>query len=215
MTLTTEEIAGVFSFELTGWLRGEATASVVKVATQHPPLPHREQRAVVAAGLAAANTGAPVICHSETLAAAREQLRLLTDGTGLDPERIVLGHLDTAGNGAGEVAELAVTGAWIGLDRFGRSELTAEADRLALLEGLAERSVLDSVLVSHDAVLHHAGRGALQQPVPYNHALHFHLGVRPELLKRGFSTAQVSGLESGNFARFFGLQTAATAMCCD
>ena len=121
---------------------------VIKLGASYHRVKPFEAKAFEAGAAAHADTGAPVCVHTEhgTMGLALvERLQAL----GVDPESVVLAHLDRNPD-AGEHAETAAAGAWLQLDGPGRTKYWPDSTILALIAELAERGFAGRLLLGGD-----------------------------------------------------------------
>jgi phosphotriesterase-related protein len=125
-------------------------AGFLKCAVERHGLIGDIPRILEAIALAAVETGAPVMVH--TNAAARTGLAALEalTGHGVQPQRIVIAHAGDS-NDLGYLRAIADTGAWLGCDRFGIEHFNPLADRIRTLLALLAEGYGDRVHLSHDA----------------------------------------------------------------
>ncbi|HSL77820.1 MAG TPA: hypothetical protein VK867_12815 [Candidatus Limnocylindrales bacterium] len=123
-------------------------AGVIKVAGSEDGLSERDQRVFVAAALAQARTGAPILTHCDRGTGGLDQVRALTDG-GAAAANVALSHVDKVVD-RGYHRELAATGVTLEYDgsfRWG----DGDNGTLRLLEWMAEDALLDHVVLGMDA----------------------------------------------------------------
>jgi phosphotriesterase-related protein len=125
-------------------------AAFLKCAVESHGMIGDVPRILAAIAAASVETGAPVMVH--TNAAERTGLLALEALTrdGVDPSRIVIAHMGDS-NDMGYLREVAQSGAWLGLDRFGIDHFNPLADRISTLLALLEAGYGDRVQLSHDA----------------------------------------------------------------
>lgn len=128
--------------------RSTARPGVIKVATSKDAPTELERRLLVAVGLAAAETGLPVITHTETVAGARAQLAALA-AHGVPADRVILSHMDRHADAA-ELAELCRTGATVCLDWLGRTDRRPDEVIVRLAASLVEAGLGDRVVLGQD-----------------------------------------------------------------
>jgi len=125
-------------------------AAFLKCAVESHGMIGDVPRILAAIAAASVETGAPVMVH--TNAAERTGLLALEALTrdGVDPSRMVIAHMGDS-NDMGYLREVAQSGAWLGLDRFGIDHFNPLADRISTLLALLEDGYGDRVHLSHDA----------------------------------------------------------------
>jgi phosphotriesterase-related protein len=159
-------------------------------------------RILEAVALAAVETGAPVMVH--TNAAARtglDALETLT-GRGVKPERIVIAHAGDS-NDLGYVRAIADTGAWLGCDRFGIEHFNPLTDRIKTLLALLGEGYGNRMHLSHDAACFYdfmVGDPAFADEKP--DYLLITNQVLPALRDQGVTQAQIDEMMVANPRRF-------------
>ncbi|MEE6273309.1 phosphotriesterase family protein [Georgenia wangjunii] len=150
--------------DLTVGLDGtDALAGVIGEVGTHGDEPSTAERvSLLAAGRAAVATGRPVSTHAHLGRGALAQLDLLL-GTGVEPQRISIGHQDLTDATAQHVA-LAEAGAYVAFDTAGKDSYQPDGVRLRLVLALLERGLGRHVLLSNDISRHgyltaHGGQG--------------------------------------------------------
>jgi len=125
-------------------------AAFLKCAVERHGLIGDIPRIVEAIAMAAVETGAPVMVH--TNAEQRTGLLALDALTrhGVDPTRIVIAHMGDS-NDLGYLRRVAQAGAWLGCDRFGIDHFNPLADRIRTLVALVQEGFADRIHLSHDA----------------------------------------------------------------
>jgi phosphotriesterase-related protein len=177
-------------------------AGFLKCAVERHGLIGDIPRILQAIALAAVETGAPVMVH--TNAAARtglDALETLT-GHGVKPERIVIAHAGDS-NDLGYLRAIADTGAWLGCDRFGIEHFNPLADRIRTLVALLAEGYGDRVHLSHDAACFldfMIGDPAFANEKP--DYLLITNQVLPALREQGVTQAQIDEMMIANPARF-------------
>jgi phosphotriesterase-related protein len=125
-------------------------AAFLKCAVEEYGLVGDVPRMLATIAAAGVETGAPVMVH--TNAEHRTgllALKALTDA-GVDPSRIVIAHAGDS-NDMDYLRELAQSGAWLGMDRFGIDHFNLTADRVRTLSKMVDEGYIDQLHVSHDA----------------------------------------------------------------
>ena len=153
-----------------------------------------ERRVFEAAAEAHWMTGAPISTHSEQGTWAAEQARLLIE-LGVEPGRILLGHLDLRPDLA-YLLEVLSTGVSIGIDQIGKAKYLPDEERLDLILSLIERGHIERLFLSGDIARRSGwavagGKGLVYIPVEVSTALR----------DRGLSTSQIRTLLVGNPSR--------------
>jgi phosphotriesterase-related protein len=130
---------------------------VIKVATGLNCISSVEEAVLRAAARASKETGLPIITHTEDGTMGPEQAALLI-GEGVDPRRIMIGHM--CGNPSLQY-QMAVLnqGVNIAFDRFGLEMFLPDKIRIATLIGLLGTGFEDRIMLSHDCIACSSGRG--------------------------------------------------------
>jgi phosphotriesterase-related protein len=165
-------------------------------------------RILSAVALAAVETGAPVMVH--TNASAKTGLLALDALTkdGVDPTRIVIAHAGDS-NDLDYLRALAGTGAWLGCDRFNIPHFNPDADRIETLTKLVEEGHARQIHLSHDAACFYdfmVGDPNFADERP--DYLHIWTTILPALLGAGLTQAQIDEMTVENPRRFFAGATA-------
>ncbi len=105
-----------------------------------------EEAAARAAARVAVDSGHPVSTHTGLGTMAHEQLDLV-ESEGLDPKRVIVGHLDRRLDWA-YLLSLARRGAWLSFDRIGDARTNPDSARAKMLLDLAEAGYGGQLLVS-------------------------------------------------------------------
>lgn len=127
---------------------GAIRAGVIGEVGSSQSITPRERRVLGAAAHAQLVTGAAIVTHTQEGRGALEQLDLLL-ALGVDPARVVVGHLDCAGD-AGIAQEVARRGANVGYDRIGLAQYVPDAARAAEVLRLIDVGYAEQVLLSGD-----------------------------------------------------------------
>ena len=181
-----------------------AKAAFLKCAVERHGLVGDVPRIVEAIAMAATETGAPVMVH--TNAEQRTGLLALDALTrhGVDPGRIVIAHMGDS-NDLHYVKRVADAGAWIGCDRFGIDHFNPLADRIRTLIALVQEGYADSIHLSHDAACFldfFIGNPFFADEKP--DYLLISNEVLPTLLEGGVTQEQIDQMMVSNPVRFFG-----------
>ncbi len=203
-----EEMAAVLVSELTDGVQGTAARAGIigEVGSGGgEDFTRLERRLFQAAALAHRATGATVSTHTFAGRLGLRQVRLL-EGAGVDPSRIVIGHLDSGESLAVDWPyhlEIARTGASVAYDLVGREGeagglffFASDEHRVRGVLELVAAGFIRQILLSEDVCrkfrLHrHGGTG-------YDHLLRTFV---PMLLEAGLSEAEVSTILVENPSR--------------
>ena len=200
-----DAIAALFVRELREGINDTGVkAAFLKCAVEAHGLVGDVPRILAAVAAASVETGAPVMVH--TNAEARTGLAALETLTaaGVDPARIVIAHMGDS-NDMAYLREVAASGAWLGLDRFGIEHFNPNAERVATLLALLGEGHGGRVHLSHDA----ACFMDFMQGDPFFAGaeadyLLITREIVPALLAGGASEADIEQMMVDNPRRFFG-----------
>ena len=146
-----EAIADVFIREIREGIDDTGIkAAFLKCAIERHGLVGDVPRILEAVAIAAVQTGAPVMVHTN---AEQRTGRLALDALtrhGVDPGRIVIAHMGDS-NELDYLRTIAHAGAWLGCDRFGIDHFNPLADRIRTLIALIGEGFADRIHLSHDA----------------------------------------------------------------
>jgi phosphotriesterase-related protein len=178
-------------------------AAFLKCAVERHGVIGDVPRILEAIALAANETGAPVMVHTN----AEERTGLLAlealIGHGVDPARIVIAHAGDS-NDLEYLHAIAASGAWLGCDRFGIDHFNPLADRIRTLTTLIEQGYADRIHLSHDAACFFdfmVGDPAFADEHP--DYLLISNRVLPALRDAGVSDAQIDQMMLANPVAFF------------
>jgi len=154
---TVEALTAIFVRELTEGIDDSGVkAAFIKCAVEEHGLVGDVPRILAAVAAAAAETGAPVMAH--TNGAARSGLVSLEALTaaGVPPEKLVIAHVGDS-NDLDHIRRLAASGAYLGWDRFNIEHFNPDANRIeTLCAALAAGDVgVDQIHFSHDGATFH------------------------------------------------------------
>jgi phosphotriesterase-related protein len=178
-------------------------AAFLKCAVEQHGLVGDVPRILAAIALAAVETGAPVMVH--TNAAAKTGLLALDALTkhGVDPERIVIAHAGDS-NDMEYLKEIAATGAMLGCDRFNIPHFNPDENRIETLVKLLELGYGDRIHLGHDGACFYdfmTGDPNFANEKP--DYLHIGRTIVPALLAAGVAQEQIDAIFTGAPRRFF------------
>lgn len=127
---------------------GDIKPGIITFGTSLDDITPLEKVAAQAAASVAVVTGYPVTTHTEAGTMAHEQLDLV-ESEGLDPSRVILGHLDRRLD-LPYLLSIARRGAWMSFDQIGKSRYGPDAPKAAMLVALADAGYEDQLLISQD-----------------------------------------------------------------
>jgi phosphotriesterase-related protein len=200
-----EAIADLFVREIREGINDTGIkAAFLKCAVERHGLVGDVPRIIEAIAMAATETGAPVMVH--TNAEQRTGLLALDALTrhGVDPGRVVIAHMGDS-NDLHYLKRIADAGAWLGCDRFGIDHFNPLADRIRTLIALVQEGYADQIHLSHDAACFldfFTGNPFFANEKP--DYLLISNRVLPALLEGGVTQQQIDQMMVANPARFFG-----------
>jgi phosphotriesterase-related protein len=202
-----EDIAELFIKELTEGIGDTGIkAGIIKVATGPGEINDYERNILLAAAIAAKETGAPITTHTSEGQLGDQQQSILVE-EGVPAHKIIIGH--SCGSTDHDYhMRIAGQGSYLGFDRFGIEPLVSDADRTKALMALINKGMGEQIIVSHDSVW--CWRGG-QIPSPEVKAymdsmlnpFHFHDKIIPMLKSMGADDLQIEMLLKDNPRRFF------------
>jgi phosphotriesterase-related protein len=189
-------------------------AGLLKCAIDAPGLTPGVERVLRAVAAAHVRTGAPITVHTNPHNRSGLDVQRIFGESGVDPNRVVLGHSGDTTD-LDYLSTLLAGGGYLGLDRFGLDLLLPFEQRVETVAELCRRGHVEQLLLSHDASCYidwfpiEAKRAAL----PNWHYTHIHDDVLPALRDRGVSDEQITTMLVENPRRYFaaGRSPAATA----
>lgn len=145
-----EELCDVFEKEALEGIDGtEIKAGIIgEVASGMKEMAPSEEKVLIAAAMASVRTGLAVTTHCQMGQLAMEQSGILQE-KGMDPDKIILGHLDLADDRDYYVKVLD-TGVNIGFDTIGKSPYLSDEIRAGNLIWLLEKGYEDHIVLSQD-----------------------------------------------------------------
>lgn len=178
--------------------------AILKCAIDEAGLTEHVERVVRSVCRVHKETGTPVCVHtSAPHERGRDALRVLAEEE-VDPTRVMLAHCGDSTD-LKYLAELAASGALLGMDRFGLDVLLPFEERVATVVAMCERGHAEQMVLSQDAscFTDWFPPGLREQVSPNWHYLHVVNDVVPELLQRGVSQEQVDRMLRENPREFF------------
>lgn len=177
-------------------------AAFLKCAVEEHGLVGDIPKLLDAVAIAALETGAPVMVHTNARAGTGTLALEALTGRGVDPERIVVAHAGDS-NDLHYLREIAESGAILGFDRFNIPHFNPDADRIRTLLALLEDGYGDRIHLSHDGACFYdfmVGDPNFADARPSY--LHLATKILPVLRERGVTEAQLDELTIDNPRRF-------------
>lgn len=183
---------------------------IFKTAVDEPGITDYNRKMLHITGEAAGESGLPVFCHTcPSLKLGDEALALLLE-TGLDPNRIIIGHSGDSGD-VDYLESLLEKGVWLGMDRFDPPcEFFASFEvRTKTVAELCRRGWAHRLFLAHDAAAHlgfydYWGRhkDSIREKAPGKFT-EIHRNVLPELRRLGVSQEDIDRMLIHNPRNFF------------
>jgi phosphotriesterase-related protein len=200
---TVEALAGFFVHELTEGIADTGVkAAFIKFAVEEHGLVGDVPRIVAAVAAAHAETGSPVMVHTNAAAqSGLVALEALTEA-GVDPAKLVIAHVGDS-NDLDYIHRLAASGAYLGWDRFNIEHFNPDADRIETVTKVLAEGYVDQLHFSHDGATFHDFM--VGDPVfAGEHADYLHITnvILPQLRERGASDADIDRIMVDNPRRW-------------
>ena len=177
-------------------------AAFVKCAVEEHGLVGDVPKILDAVAVAALETGAPVMVHTNARAGTGTLALDALTSRGVDPPRIVVAHAGDS-NDLAYLRAIADTGAILGFDRFNIPHFNPDADRIRTLLALLEEGYGDRIHLSHDGACFYdfmVGDPNFADERP--DYLHLSTRILPVLREHGVTEAQLDELTIDNPRRF-------------
>jgi phosphotriesterase-related protein len=187
-----DRLAEFFVRDITeGIGRTGVKAGMLKCATGRQGLTPGVERVIRAVAQAHRETGVPITTHSESATRnGLDQQKLLAE-EGVDLSRVVIGH---AGDSTDltYLEELAASGSYLGMDRFG-IEFTSLEDRVATVAAMCARGHAGRMVLGHDSYCFNDRfePEVVKERHPNYHLLHISQDVLPALRRAGVPEEQI------------------------
>ena len=119
-----------------------------EIGTSRGVMTKNEEKVFRAAALAHEKTGVPVSTHTTLGTMGWEQV-LLLKSLGVDPSRLIIGHLDLADD-QDLIFRVLDAGAWVEFDTVGKVSYLPDEKRIAFIKACCERGYAKQLLLSMD-----------------------------------------------------------------
>lgn len=194
-----EELSEIFCKDIWEGIDGtDIKAGVIgEVASGNPSMGPSEKNVLIAAALAGKQTGLAVTTHCQLGKLAMEQEKLF-EKYGMNPAKVVLGHLDLA-NDRIYYEEVLKTGVNIGFDTIGKTAYLSDEDRADNLMWLLERGWEEQIVLSQDI----SRKSYLSNGGKYSGYMTVMKDFVPLLRERGIQSGTLNKLLIDNPARIF------------
>jgi phosphotriesterase-related protein len=149
-----EHLAEQFVLDITEGIAGSGIkAAILKCPTDEPGVTRDNEKLLRAVAQAHVATGAPISTHTHAAThRGRDQVRIFRE-EGVDLSRTVIGHCGDTDD-LDYLFEIADTGAFLGMDRFGYDANLSLERRVAAIARLCDRGHGSQIVVSHDYCCH-------------------------------------------------------------
>lgn len=194
-----EELCQIFCKEISEGIddTGIKAGVIGEVATGEQAMASSEKRVLTAAAMAGEKTGCAVTTHCQLGKLGLEQSSLLQKYR-MNPEKIVLGHLDLA-NDRSYYEEVLRTGVNIGFDTIGKVTYLSNEARADNLMWLLEKGYENRIVLSQDV----SRKSYLYEFKQYSGYMAVMKDFVPLLIKRGIEKETLDRLLIHNPARIF------------
>ena len=142
--LSVEEMAALMIEDL----KSQKAQVIGEIGTSYQKWKEQERKVFEAAVLAHQETGALITTHTTLGTLGLEQARYLIEN-GVDPDRIIIGHMDLS-NDLHAILVVLALGVNIGFDTIGKTNYLLDERRVELLCELEKRGLIDHVVLSMD-----------------------------------------------------------------
>lgn len=197
-TRSVDELAQEMIDEIENGIDGtELKAGIIaEIGSSEGVITPREEKMFIAAARAHQATGRPISTHTSFSTMGLEQLALLK-AQGVALSRVVIGHCDLKDN-LDNILRMIDLGAYVQFDTIGKNSYYPDAKRIAMLDALRQRGLLNRVMLSMDITRRshlkaNGGNG-------YDYLLTTFI---PQLRQSGFSQADVDTMLRDNPSQFF------------
>ncbi|MDR1893423.1 MAG: phosphotriesterase-related protein [Spirochaetales bacterium] len=127
---------------------GRRAALIGEIGTSLSLMTPMEEKVFRAAALAHERTGVPISTHTTLGTLGVEQARLLTT-LGVEPSRIIIGHLDLANN-LNAILRVLDMGVYVEFDTIGKTKYLPEETRVEFIRACCLRGYENQLLLSMD-----------------------------------------------------------------
>ena len=127
---------------------GRKAGIIGEIGTSRNRMTENEEKVFRAAARAQEKTGVPISTHTTLGTLGWEQLVLLRT-LGVDPERLIIGHLDLA-NDQDQILRVLDCGAYVEFDTIGKNKYLRDEQRIAFIKTCCDRGYVKQLLLSMD-----------------------------------------------------------------
>lgn len=196
----TENLAALYVRELTeGVGPSRLRPAVIKLAVGTNPDSAFEARLIKAAAMAALETGAPILAHTDGVGGdiLLDKLKAL----GVAGHRIIIGHSCGSPDQAYH-RRIVGGGAYIGFDRFGLEMIQSDEVRIEGMHSLLQDGYAPHILVSHDCAFCQRGQVIPDEGLHTN-PMHYSRVIEPRLRELGVGQSILDSILTDNPRRYF------------
>lgn len=195
-----EKLAELYIRELTEGVGPSALRpAVIKLAIGTNAESAFEARLIKAAAIAAQETGAPILAHTDGVGG--DILLHKLGALGIEAHRVIVGHSCGSPDPAYHRA-IVDQGAYIGFDRFGLELIQSDEVRIAGMHGLLQHGYAEHILVSHDCAFCQRGQVIPDEGLHTN-PMHYSRVIEPRLRTLGVEQATLDSILTDNPRRYF------------
>ena len=119
-----------------------------EIGSSHNRMTENEEKVYRAAALAHEKTGVPISTHTTLGSMGMEQIVLLKS-LGINPEKIIIGHLDLADD-LDLILKVLDTGAYVEFDTIGKIKYLPDEKRIDFIKACCDKSYSKQLLLSMD-----------------------------------------------------------------
>ena len=185
----------------------EVRAGVIKVASNDPQISEYEKMVFRAAVRASAETGVPIITHTQGGAVGPAQQDLFLQAGG-NPKKIMIGHQNNTADINYHLSELQKSEFYLGFDRTGLGLPTCNPKAEEVIIELIKKGYTNRIMLSHDAVCVWLGRpmtlpDSLKDTVKNWYPTYIPKIFVPKMKAAGVTDEQIKMMLIDNPKRFF------------
>jgi 5-phospho-D-xylono-1,4-lactonase len=148
--LSLNQLTDIFVREISEGIDGMGIcAGVIKCGTSQGKMTSAEETAIRAAARAQLVTGAAISTHTMGGTMALAQIDVLTS-EGVDPARIIIGHIDRTSLQFGYFRLLASKGVYLGIDSIGKTKYYPDSLRVDVIRQLIMAGFVKQILLADD-----------------------------------------------------------------
>ena len=149
-TQSVQELAEGMIYEIQNGIAGSTVSAkmIGEIGTSKGEMKPLEKKVLDAAIIAAKYTNSPIYTHTTLGTYAKEQAEYFIDA-GINPKKVVIGHIDLSGN-IDYIKEVLRLGVSVGFDTIGKNDYFPDESRVAFLLELEQEKLLDQVVLSMD-----------------------------------------------------------------